>query len=107
MSTTTFHRQPFLEWGVASQPLPGQTVSGDLHLVRHFAFGALLAVVDGLGHGDEATAVSRIAINILEEQPDQSVITLVKHCHKALINTRGVVLTLASFNSLDATLSWL
>ena len=107
MSTTAFQRSPFLEWGVATQPIPGETVCGDLHLVKPFANGALVAAVDGLGHGDEATAVARIAIQALERQADQSVITLVKRCHEALINTRGVVLTLASFNTLDATVSWL
>jgi serine/threonine protein phosphatase PrpC len=107
MSTTAFQRSPFLEWGVATQPIPGQTGCGDLHLVKPYDNGALVAVVDGLGHGDEAIAVSRIAIQVLEEQAGQSVITLVKRCHEALINTRGVVLTLASFNTLDATVNWL
>jgi len=107
MSTTAFQRTPFIEWGVATQPIPGQTVCGDLHLVKSFACGALVAVVDGLGHGDEAIAVARIAINVLADQADQSVITLVNRCHEALIKTRGVVLTLASFNALDATMSWL
>src|SRR5436309_1607313 len=107
MSTTAFQRSPFIEWGVATQPIPGETVCGDLHLVKPFTNGALVAAVDGLGHGDEAIAVSRTAIQVLEGQADQSVITLVKRCHEALINTRGVVLTLASFNTLDATVSWL
>ena len=107
MSTTPFQRSPFLKWGVATQPIPGQTSCGDLHLVKPFDNGALVAVVDGLGHGNEAIAVSRIAIQVLEAQADQSVITLVRRCHEALIKTRGVVLTLASFNTLDATMSWL
>jgi serine/threonine protein phosphatase PrpC len=107
MSTTAFNRTPFIEWGVATQPIPGEIVCGDLHLVELFGYGALVAVVDGLGHGDEAIAVARIAINVLKEQADQPVVALVKRCHDALIKTRGVVLTLASFNTLDATLSWL
>ena len=90
MSTTPFQRSPFLEWGVATRPIPGQAVCGDLHLVKPFDNGALVAVVDGLGHGDEAISVARIAIHVLEGQADQSVITLVKRCHEALINTRGV-----------------
>ena len=107
MSTTAIQRNPFIEWGVATQPIPGETVCGDLHLVKTFDNGVLVAAVDGLGHGDEAIAVSRTAIRVLEGQADQSVITLVKRCHEALMNTRGVVLTLASFNTLDATVSWL
>src|SRR5436190_23775921 len=103
MSTTAFHRSPFIEWGVATQPIPGQTVCGDLHLVKPFAYGALVAAVDGLGHGDDAIAVARIAINVLAEHAGQSGITLVKRCHEALLNTAGVVLNLASFNTLDPT----
>lgn len=106
MSTTAFQRNPCIEWGVAAQPIPGQTVCGDLHLVKPFESGALVGVVDGLGHGDEAIAVARIAIQVLERHANQSVITLVKRCHDALTETRGVVLTLASFNTVDATLSW-
>ena len=107
MNPSAFQHSPFIEWGVATQPIPGETVCGDLHLVKPFPNGALVAVVDGLGHGDEAIAVARTAIHAIEEQADQSVITLVKRCHEALINTRGVVLTLASFNTLDATVTWL
>lgn len=96
-----------LEWGVAELVLSGQTESGDRCLVTPTPHGWLVAVVDGLGHGDEAIAVAKIAINVLKEQADESVITLVKRCHEALIKTRGVVLTVASFNALDATVSWL
>ena len=107
MSTTLFYRRPFIDWGVATQAIPGEAVSGDLHLVKLFAHGALVAVVDGLGHGDEATAVAKAAIAVLEEHADQSVILLVKRCHDALRKTRGAVMTLASFNVLDSTVSWL
>jgi len=34
--------------------MPGQAVSGDMHLVRPFEDGVLVALVDGLGHGEEA-----------------------------------------------------
>jgi serine/threonine protein phosphatase PrpC len=107
MSTALFHREPFIEWVVAAQPIPGQTVSGDLHLVKTFDRGALAAVVDGLGHGDEATAAAKAAVGVLDENVEQSVITLVKQCHGALINTRGAVMTVASFNAFDNSVSWL
>ena len=107
MSTTLFYRRPFIDWGVATQAIPGEAVSGDLHQVKPFAHGALVAVVDGLGHGDEATAVAKAAVAVLEEHADQSVILLVKRCHDALLKTRGAVMTLASFNVFDSTVSWL
>src|SRR6266480_3090887 len=107
MSSTLFHSRPCIEWGAAAQAIPGETVSGDLHLVKPFSHGALVAVVDGLGHGDEAAMAARTAVSVLEEHPDQSVITLAKRCHDALRKTRGAVMTLASFNVLDSTVSWL
>src|SRR5947207_12022622 len=107
MSTIPLHLTPCIEWGVATQPLPGQSVSGDLHLVEPFAHGALVAVVDGLGHGGEASAAAGIAIEFLKGNASQSVTGLVQRCHEALLQTRGAVITLASFNTLESTMSWL
>ena len=36
-----------------------------------------------------------------------SALLLMKLCHEALHTTRGAVLTLASFNGLDGTVTWL
>lgn len=107
MSATLFHSRPCIEWGAAAQTIPGETVSGDLHLVKPLAHGALVAVVDGLGHGEEAATAAKTAVAVLEEKPDQSVIALIKRCHDALRKTRGAVMTLASFNMLEGTVSWL
>jgi serine/threonine protein phosphatase PrpC len=96
-----------VEWGVAASPMVGQTVCGDLHLVKPFEHGALLAVVDGVGHGDEAVSAAQIAIGLLEKNAGDSTIALVKSCHLALASTRGAVMTLASLNEIENTLTWL
>ena len=96
-----------MEWGAAGRAIPGQTVSGDLCLVKSFDHGALAAVVDGLGHGDEATAAAKAAVELLEEHPGEPVITLIQRCHERLMKTRGAVMTLASFNALDNTVTCL
>lgn len=90
-----------LEWCAASSALPGQATSGDLYLVKAFPGGALAAVVDGLGHGEEASTASRRAIDLLSTLAAESVITQVKRCHEALRSTRGVAMTLVSFNFLE------
>lgn len=95
------------DWAVAQRALPGQGVSGDLHLVEAFPHGVLLAVVDGVGHGPEATVAAKIAVDTLRSHPAESVHALVHRCHGALRNTRGVVLSLASWNTLDETMTWL
>ncbi|MBI4493272.1 MAG: SpoIIE family protein phosphatase [Chloroflexi bacterium] len=99
--------EPELEWGVAGLALAGQPESGDLHLVKPFHHGVLVAVVDGLGHGDEAAAAARAAVATLESYAHEPLVALVQRCHEAIRRTRGVVLSLASFNLWDSTMAWL
>jgi hypothetical protein len=100
------HDAPLLDWHAAGMALPGQAVSGDLHLVQPFPSGALVAAVDGLGHGEEAAAAARIAVATLQTHAHESALSLLKRCHDTLRRSRGVVLTLASFNAFDATMTW-
>ena len=97
--------QEAVEWSVASRALPGQHVSGDLHVVAPCENGVLLGVVDGLGHGDEATAAARIATAVLEQHAGEPVVALVQHCHRALQRTRGVVMTLVTLDTRENTIS--
>lgn len=96
-----------IEWGVASLTMPGQSQSGDRHLVQPYTNGLLVAVVDGLGHGEQAAAAADLAITTLITYAHESVSALVKRCHDALRKTRGVVMSLASFNELDRVLTWM
>lgn len=94
-------------WGVATLALPGQHHSGDRHVVCPFPGGALLAVVDGLGHGEEAAAAARVACATLAARPRASAIALLRECHEALKGTRGAVLSIATLNTSDDTMTWL
>lgn len=87
-----------LDWAVASRCAPGETCSGDLHLVKHFPGGALAAVVDGLGHGADAHCAAQAAITVLDAHAGEPVVPLVERCQAALKTTRGVVMTLVSFD---------
>src|SRR5258706_919969 len=96
-----------LDWSVAARPMSGQSVSGDLHLVKWFDHCVLVAVIDGIGHGDEAAAAARAAADILENYPGETTISLFKRCHEALVKTRGVVLTVAILDTVESTITWL
>ena len=96
-----------IEWGVATFVLPGQPHSGDRYVVAPFGPGVLVAVIDGLGHGDEAAVAAQIAADILERSPHESVIALARRCHEQLRSTRGVVMSLAAFTTVDETMTWL
>ena len=107
MATTVAGRSPLLDWGVATLTLPGQAESGDLHVIQPFAGGVMAAVVDGLGHGEEAAAAAKIAVATLSKKPEESVLLLVRRCHHALKGTRGVVMSIASFSVADEAMTWL
>jgi serine phosphatase RsbU (regulator of sigma subunit) len=107
MEPTTHSPLSAVEWSVAAQALPGQTVSGDQYLIKPYPSGILFAAVDGLGHGDEATAAARSAVATLANHAHESVIFLAHRCNEALVKTRGVVMTLASLNLAKNTITWL
>lgn len=96
-----------LQWGVAARTLHGETESGDLHLVQAIEPGTLVGVVDGLGHGAEAASVARAAVAALEAHAREPVRRLLERCHQALVGTRGAVMSLAVFNRLESSMSWL
>jgi phosphoserine phosphatase RsbX len=96
-----------LEWSVATLTLPGQHASGDLSLVCRANGGDLLAVVDGLGHGEEAAIAAKLAVATLERYAGEPLLSLVQRCHEALLGTRGVVMSLASIDSGRDQMTWL
>ena len=96
-----------IEWAVAEVTRAGQTESGDRHLVTATPDGALVAVVDGLGHGAEAADAAKVAVRSLERNAQQRVIPLVRDCHQSLVGTRGAVISVASFTAHDQTMTWL
>src|SRR6185295_15910391 len=100
-------RPPLIDWGLAERPCPGGSESGDRHVIQPFASGVLLAVVDGLGHGEPAAAVARLATASLTEHAGEPVGQLVERCHASLAQTRGVVMSLASVDARDLGVTWI
>jgi phosphoserine phosphatase RsbX len=95
-----------LEAGVAERALPGERRSGDRAVLAAFAGGALVAAIDGLGHGVDAADAAAVAAAVLIEHPDEDPVSLIDACHEALARTRGVVMTLAWFDLENLELSW-
>ena len=95
-----------MDIGVAGCALEGGPVSGDRHIVCPFPEGLLLGVLDGLGHGTEASDAARVASATLEEDPDDSIASLFLKCHDRLRSERGVVMSLASIRHDSHTITW-
>jgi len=92
---------------VANSILPGQSASGDRHLVCCGGDGILIAAIDGLGHGEEAAIAAEAAISILKASRYEPVISLLERCHEGLRSTRGVVLSLASIDPKHGMMTWI
>jgi serine phosphatase RsbU (regulator of sigma subunit) len=96
-----------LEWSMACLALTGETELGDAYLVTSTPIGFLIAVIDGLGHGAKAAAAARIAVATVNANAHEPLIPLLKRCHAVLLQTRGVAMSLASFNLSEEVLTWL
>jgi phosphoserine phosphatase RsbX len=95
-----------LEIGVAERAMPGQRRSGDRAVFVAFDDGALIAAIDGLGHGAEAADAAATAARVLAERAEEDPVRLLEVCHRALKGSRGAVMTLAWFDLDERRLSW-
>ena len=95
----------YLERGEAGAPLAGEERSGDLAVFAPFDGGALVAAIDGLGHGAAAADAAEAAADQLRAHRAESPEEMLRACHRALRSTRGVVATLARFDR-DGGLTW-
>ena len=73
----------------------GETVSGDGWAVDWDGAACRVAVIDGLGHGPEATRATEAAIAVLSEHPSLLPDEALRRCHYALRRTRGAAISVA------------
>jgi negative regulator of sigma-B (phosphoserine phosphatase) len=95
-----------LERGVAVLAYEGEHRSGDVAVFAPSQAGGLVAVIDGLGHGDPAADAAETAADVLRAGADAPPQELLERCHTELRNTRGAVITLAWFDLGRRTMAW-
>jgi negative regulator of sigma-B (phosphoserine phosphatase) len=100
-------RRCAVDWSIAARPIDGEVESGDRGLVVATADSALVAAIDGLGHGVEAARAAESAVETLRRFADESLVALAERCHAALRHSRGAVLSLARFSARDDTVTWI
>lgn len=94
-----------VEYGFAARALEGDC-SGDRHVVTPFDRGALVAVLDGLGHGEEAAQAAAAGVAVLRADPSAPLEDLVLRCHAALRGSRGAAMTVVSLDAVRGELDW-
>jgi negative regulator of sigma-B (phosphoserine phosphatase) len=82
-----------ITWGAVCRAKQGQSISGDVYVVREYSERqVLISVIDGLGGGIEAERAARLAAQLLEQTPDAPLQDLIRRSHTALHSTRGAVI---------------
>ena len=97
----------FVEWAVAERPAAGEAESGDRAVVVVSDGAALMAAIDGLGHGRDAARAADSAVEVLRSFADESLGLLLARCHAALRGSRGAALSLARLRVPHKTVSWI
>jgi hypothetical protein len=96
-----------IQWEVGQLTLKGQKKSGDGCLVKVLECSVVVAVIDGLGHGEEAAAAAKIAADIVEGNARADLPSLFKRTHEALRQSRGAVMSAALVDGIEGTMTWL
>ncbi len=95
-----------VEWGVAGRQMPGEALSGDMHLACKLENGMLFAVADGLGHGEAAAQAANLALKVVEAHSHDPLVQIVQLCSQQLRETRGVAMSIAHLDGLENSLEW-
>lgn len=87
--------------------MPSEYTSGDRGIaVDVGGEAALFGVVDGLGHGPAAAEAAVRAVDAVTRASSERVEVLIQLCHRVLVGTRGVAMTLARVDFAANTLTW-
>ena len=96
-----------VEWGLATGCRRGEVTSGDMAVVTILPEGALVAGIDGVGHGREAARAAQKAAAVVREGATDDLVRLVQRCHAALEGTRGAAISLAFVSPSEDAMTWL
>jgi len=84
-----------VDTGMMSRAHPQEPVCGDGVGIWQNENSTLVAVIDGLGHGQPAADATTAALACVAEHQHSIPAVIVDHCHNAVQDTRGVVMALA------------
>jgi len=97
--------RPF-EIGAVRIPKRGESACGDDWGIAFANGRAVLAVADGLGHGQSAADASRRAVDVAVQRSADQPGMIVAQVHAALRSTRGAALAIAELDSTGASVRY-
>jgi phosphoserine phosphatase RsbX len=88
-----------IKYDVIYEALAGEIECGDQYLIKETDDRTVIAVVDGLGHGEEAAIAAKKAIKTIDDYANESIESLFKLCNEALLDTRGAAMTIVHIDA--------
>lgn len=79
-------------------PVAGETVCGDAWVMHERPGRALVALIDGLGHGPGAAEAARVGVEVFARHPDLAPAPLIEAMHLAMRATRGAAVGVAELD---------
>ncbi len=95
-----------LDYFIHIQPLLSRVECGDTGMFKEYDGKLFLALLDVLGHGDEAYEVAKMALEYLNEEYEGDLIDIMNGLHKHLRGTRGLVGNIALIDIESGELSY-
>jgi anti-sigma regulatory factor (Ser/Thr protein kinase) len=83
-----------LKIGAVCLPIASEDLNGDTWNIAGTGASLTVMVGDGLGHGPDAHAASRKAMDVLDKTPTMDPVGLLELSHAALAGTRGAALAI-------------
>jgi anti-sigma regulatory factor (Ser/Thr protein kinase)/serine/threonine protein phosphatase PrpC len=84
-----------MDYGAYSRPCRGERLNGDVAMTEQREHLLMLAVIDGLGHGEQAHRVATAARDYLKNRWSQDVVDTMKKLHNELQGSLGAVAGIA------------
>lgn len=87
-------------FGIAQRVCAGETVCGDAYVTQRLHNGALVSVIDGLGHGPKACEAATAFTELLEEEQSAGadIGSLMEEANRRLTKTRGAAAAILRFD---------
>ncbi|MBA2709840.1 MAG: SpoIIE family protein phosphatase [Tatlockia sp.] len=92
-----------IKYTVVVEALKGEVACGDKYLVKESNDFTLIAVIDGLGHGEDAAIAADVAVKTIDANASESIDKIIKICDEALLLTRGAAITIVKFHKYKMT----
>jgi anti-sigma regulatory factor (Ser/Thr protein kinase) len=83
---------------MSTRAIAGETACGDACVAIPWSRGMLVALADGLGHGEKAALAARTFIECVRADPEPSLADMFERAHRVLVRTRGAVAAVARFD---------